>query len=206
MATIAIGDIHGNLAPLDDLLSELAPELTAEDTVVFLGDYIDRGSNTRGCIDRMLEFQSGTPARVVGLLGNHEDWMLRSLRDPTGHSWVLGMEAFTTIASYSMSAAAELRSALQEAGPRIATEKVELPYSAFLATVLESHVAFFDSLALYHRTPDAICVHGGLDPRGGTVKQQRPQRLLWGANEFLNGYQGEEIVVYGHWSNADLDA
>ena len=43
MSTIAIGDLHGNLEALDDLLEELTPEIKSEDTIVFLGDYIDRG-------------------------------------------------------------------------------------------------------------------------------------------------------------------
>ena len=43
MATVAIGDIHGNLGPLEDLLSQVVPEMRPEDTLVFLGDYIDRG-------------------------------------------------------------------------------------------------------------------------------------------------------------------
>ena len=108
---IAIGDLHGHREPLKMLLEKI--DLSPSDCLVFIGDYIDRGSDTRGCIDRILEFQSNTPAGVVGLLGNHEDWMLQSLRDPTRHSWVLSREAFTTITSYSASAATKLRSALQ---------------------------------------------------------------------------------------------
>ena len=94
MATIAIGDIHGNAKALQDLLGQLAAELTAADTVVFLGDYIDRGPDSRGCIERILQFRAGTVAKVVTLAGNHEDWLLRSLSDPTRHSWILGMDAF----------------------------------------------------------------------------------------------------------------
>jgi serine/threonine protein phosphatase 1 len=62
MATIAIGDIHGNLAALEDLLGQLAPDLTTGDTLVFLGDYIDRGPHSRGCIDRILELRARGPA------------------------------------------------------------------------------------------------------------------------------------------------
>jgi serine/threonine protein phosphatase 1 len=73
MATIAIGDIHGNIAALDDLLDQVARDLTASDEVVFLGDYIDRGPASKACIDRILDFRSHSAARVVTLLGNHED-------------------------------------------------------------------------------------------------------------------------------------
>ena len=58
MATVVIGDIHGNRRALDDLLSKVQAELQAEDTVVFLGDYIDRGPDARGCVDRILELPS----------------------------------------------------------------------------------------------------------------------------------------------------
>ena len=62
VATIAIGDVHGNRAALDDLLTRLEPDLEASDTVVFLGDYIDRGPDSKGCIDRILRFW-GEPFR-----------------------------------------------------------------------------------------------------------------------------------------------
>jgi hypothetical protein len=140
------------------------------------------------------------------LLGNHEDWMLRAMRDPTRHSWIFGMEAFDTIASYSASAAEELRSAMLAAGPKLVMERIELPYSAFFSTLPETHIAFFESLASYHRTTDAICVHGGLDPHAGAVEQQDPERLVWGGKDFVDQYQGEDVVVYGHWANAQLDS
>ena len=65
MATIAIGDIHGQVKPLCDLLERVRPNISAGDTVVFLGDYIDRGRDTRACIDAILEFRRSVPATVV---------------------------------------------------------------------------------------------------------------------------------------------
>ena len=97
MATIAVGDIHGHLAALDDLVAALLPELQSHDTVVFLGDYIDDGENVRGCIERLVELKNASPCRVVALMGNHEQWMLRSRDDPTRHSWVLSMAGLRTI-------------------------------------------------------------------------------------------------------------
>jgi serine/threonine protein phosphatase 1 len=206
MATVAIGDVHGNLRALDDLLSKLQPELNAGDTVVFLGDYIDRGPDVRGCIDRILEFRRTASATVVTLLGNHEDWMLRTLADPTRHSWLVGMEAFDTIASYSRQAAAELRSALEDAGPRLLNERVALPYELFFGTVPENHLAFFQTLQMYHRSPDALCVHGGLDPTIPDLERQPRDRFLWGTDDFVERYRGPEVVVYGHWGDAQIDS
>jgi serine/threonine protein phosphatase 1 len=202
MATVVIGDIHGNRRALDDLLSKVQAELQAEDTVVFLGDYIDRGPDARGCVDRILEFRATVSATVVTLLGNHEDWLLRSLADPTRHSWVLGMEAFDTIASYSRQAAAELRSALEAAGPRLLTERVALPYDLFFRALPKSHLDFFQTLQPYLRSPDALCVHGGLDPRILDLARQPRDAFLWGTDDFVQNYRGPDLVVYGHWGDA----
>ena len=206
MATMAIGDIHGNLRALDDLLSKVQAELQAEDTVVFLGDYIDRGPDTRGCVDRILEFRATVPATVVALLGNHEDWLLQTLADPTRHSWVFGMEAFDTIASYSRQAATELRSALEDVGPRLLNERVALPYDLFFSTMPKSHLDFFHTLQTYLRSPDAICVHGGLDPTILDLEQQPRDALLWGMDDFVQNYRGPDIVVYGHWGDARINS
>jgi len=101
VATVAIGDIHGNADALDAVLEQVARELSDHDTVVFLGDYIDRGPDSRACIDRILQFRAESRAHVVTLLGNHEEWLLRTLHDPTRHSW-------TALCSHS-SARAERR-------------------------------------------------------------------------------------------------
>jgi serine/threonine protein phosphatase 1 len=64
MATIAVGDVHANLGPLNDLLGQLRAVVDERDVVVFLGDYIDRGSDAQACIDALLRFQEEVPARV----------------------------------------------------------------------------------------------------------------------------------------------
>ena len=74
---------------------------------MFLGDFVDCGSNAKGCIDAILEFEAQVDAEVIGLCGNHEDWMLRTMRDYRRHSWLLGMEPLETIRSYSPAAADE---------------------------------------------------------------------------------------------------
>lgn len=206
MPTIAIGDIHGNLAALNDLLGQLAPGLDERDTVVFLGDYIDRGPDSRGCIDRILEFRSTSVATVVTLIGNHEDWLLRTIQNPWQHSWVLGMEAFPTIASYSSTAVQQLQDAIRALGPRVVTEPSTLPYDAFIAELPEKHLAFLRELRTYYRIDDTVFIHGGLDPHSGPVEQQPRETLLWGTDHFPADYQGPDLVVYGHSDNAVVDA
>ena len=206
MATIAIGDIHGNLAALNDLLSQVAPQVSDEDVVVFLGDYIDRGPDSRGCVETILGFIEQVPASVVCLLGNHEDWMLRSARDHSKHSWLLSMDALTTIESYSQAAARELRAAIADAGLRLYLGGVHLPYDVFFDAMAPSHRKFFDHLALCHETPDCFCSHAGLNPLVPTLAEQTRDDLVWGHGRFPADYRGEQFVVYGHEACHDLDA
>src|SRR5262245_59070274 len=79
--TIAIGDIHGDVKHLTRLLEQL-PTLTSDDTVVFIGDYLDRGPASRQVIECIEAFRTDFPGRCVTLRGNHEDAWLRSLDEP----------------------------------------------------------------------------------------------------------------------------
>ena len=109
MSVIAIGDIHGNSEALEDLLAQVVPEMRPDDTLVFLGDYIDRGPDSKGCIEQILRLKVRAHFPVVTLMGNHEQWMLRSLSDSTQHSWLIAMDALETIKSYSEEAARPFR-------------------------------------------------------------------------------------------------
>jgi len=200
MPTYAIGDIHGNLSALDDLLAKVTPEMTPQDTLVFLGDYIDRGPNSRGCVDRIVRLKENADFTVVALLGNHEQWMLRTLDDPTKHSWLFGMEALETIRSYSEAAAEPLTDQMAARGIRLFTEKGALPYGSFFAAMPESHIRFFRELRPYYRTPDVICVHGGMSI-DGVLDPLDENVHVWGPLEFPDDYAGASPVVYGHRDN-----
>lgn len=204
MATVAIGDIHGNLGSLDHLLARVIPELRPEDTLVFLGDYIDRGPDTRGCVERVVRLKSEAEFMVVGLLGNHEQWMLRTLDDPTRHSWLVGMEALETIRSYSEEAAVMMTNAMGELGIRLFTERVALPYEAFFDAVPPEHLRFFRELEPFYRTPDVICVHGGL-ALDGVLDPLDEDVHVWGPLGFPEDYEGADPVVYGHRGNGIVD-
>jgi serine/threonine protein phosphatase 1 len=204
MASWAIGDVHGNARALDDLLRQLEREISSGDTVVFLGDYIDRGPDTCRCIDRILEFRAGSSATVITLMGNHEDWLLKTMRDYTRHAWILVMDAFPTIQSYSPEAARELRSAVKEAGRRLYEGDV-LPYQVFFDAIPSRHLEFFQGLKLFYQTSDAIFAHAGIDPRVRELERQHSMSLLMGTLGFVDGHEGPDVVVYGHLNNATLD-
>jgi serine/threonine protein phosphatase 1 len=206
MATFAVGDVHGNLAALEDVLRQIAGECTEPDCVVFLGDYIHRGLDTNGCIDAILRFQRECRAEVVCLLGNHEDWFLRTLRDYERHTWLCGMNPWDTIRSYSAEAASTLRKAASVAGLRLYQGRCRLPYEVFYDAVPAEHLRFFEDLRVPHRTADGLYTHGGLDPRIASLPEQPRDAPIWGAGTFPDGYEGDETVVYGHRNNAVLDA
>jgi len=204
--TFAVGDIHGNLDALQDLVGQLRHEARRDDTVVFLGDYIDRGPATKQCIDAILRFRQESPAQVVCLLGNHEDWFLRTMADYRRHSWLLGMEAFDTIRSYSPEAEEVLRKAVERAGRELFQGECRLPYDVFYDCMPQDHRRFFEELQLYCQTPDCLCTHGGVDCRVIPVLEQPRDALIWGAGGFPDDYKGVQTIVYGHWDNATLDA
>ena len=206
MATIAVGDIHGNLAALTDLLARIREECGRGDTIVFLGDYIDRGPDARGCIDAILELQRTVAAEVVCLRGNHEDWLLRTLHDYRRHSWLLGMDGFDTIRSYSTDAEYRLREAVANAGLQLYLGRCDLPYDAFFDYLPRDHIHFFEDLLLYHQTVDCVCTHGGLDPAIACIHDQPRDALIWGHRDFPHAYNADQVVVYGHWNNSSVNA
>src|SRR5689334_11414198 len=95
MRLLAIGDIHGNLKALDTLLATIA--LQPEDVLVTLGDYVDRGPDSRGVLDRLIELNRS--AQLIALRGNHDELMLQA-RDGEERRmwWTCGGK--NTLASY----------------------------------------------------------------------------------------------------------
>jgi serine/threonine protein phosphatase 1 len=206
MATYAIGDLHGEARALDGVLRQFERTLTPADTVVLLGDYVDRGPDSKGCVDRILELRTSSPATVVTLMGNHEDWMLRARADNTHHSWLLAMEAWPTIASYSQTVADELRRHARELRDRLYVDQLPLPYDLFFDALPAAHLEFFTSLALFHRTPEAVLAHAGVDPGYGSPEKQPQSALVWAkSGRFPDEYVGPDLVVYGHHNDARHD-
>jgi serine/threonine protein phosphatase 1 len=93
---LAIGDIHGCDTALETMLSRLQP--AADDTVVVVGDVVDRGPDTRRCIDLLLELRKAS--RLVFLLGNHEEMMLSALEGGSWYSAWFGFGGAETVESY----------------------------------------------------------------------------------------------------------
>ena len=94
--TIAIGDIHGCSAALDGLLEAL--DVSSEDTVIVLGDVVDRGPDVRGVLERLLELENA--CRLVAILGNHEAMMLEAIEHGQGCTAWTDCGGAATLASY----------------------------------------------------------------------------------------------------------
>ncbi len=94
--TLAIGDIHGCSFALRTMLNEIQPQ--PEDTVIVLGDYIDRGPDSCGVIDLLLEWR--TKCKLVTLMGNHEQMMLTAIEEPGDWQFWMQFGGRQTLESY----------------------------------------------------------------------------------------------------------
>jgi serine/threonine protein phosphatase 1 len=169
----AIGDIHGCVDELTAMLSSIAP--VRGDTVVFVGDYIDRGPAARDVIEVLLELRRGA-AEYVFLKGNHEDMMLSFLGLPGhyGDSFLFNGGA-PTLESYGVA----------EGEPA-----VEL--------IPASHMDFLKALATSYLHPPYLFVHAGISPLR-QLEEQSVEDMLWIRQEFIfNPHQLGATVVFGH--------
>lgn len=184
----AVGDIHGRADLLDDLLARIETDANgAPSILVFLGDYIDRGADSRGVINRLIAL-SERGHELVFLRGNHEAAMLNFLRNPeTGLHWVK-IGGGETMRSYGVGPP------LREAEPA-AFEAAAL---ALREAVPDTHIKFLNSLTLTARYGDYVFVHAGLRP-GRDLGQQEAEDLLEIRAPFLkSSARWPFVVVHGH--------
>lgn len=173
--TFVVGDIHGCVDEADRLLDALAP--SSSDTLVFLGDYIDRGPASKAVIDRLLRLRHEGP-HCVFLKGNHEDMFLAFL----GHSGLYG-DAFLFNGG---------EATLRSYGLAMRTGQT----SAHLLP--PDHVEFLLSLEMHYQHGQFFCVHAGLNPRR-PLQDQEVEDMLWIRNEFIsNPHPFPFTVLFGH--------
>jgi serine/threonine protein phosphatase 1 len=185
--TFVIGDIHGDLQSLDLLLGQLP--VRDEDTVVFLGDYVDRGPASRQVVERVRTYARAFPGKTVCLRGNHEDaWMSMHAEPdpgfllPEGNGTLKMMESYVDCTGLSD----------EDKMAKLFDVKSWLP---------EETVAWFKSLPVWYEDDNAIYVHAGLDGKNQTWKhptQGREVAMLWTRNsDFWIYYQGKKLC-FGH--------
>jgi serine/threonine protein phosphatase 1 len=184
----AIGDIHGRLDLLEEIERRIADDAAASgaarNVVVYLGDYVDRGSQSREVIDRLIDRPLPGFERML-LRGNHEDSMLQFLVDvQIGPSW-LSYGGVATLLSYDI-------------GPPDTYRDLIRVQEELRARLPERHLSFLHGLKLRHVEGDYYFVHAGIRP-GIPLDDQRPEDLLWIRDEFLLSPQDfGKIIVHGH--------
>lgn len=187
----AVGDIHGRtdlLREAHDLVrSDMARAPAARTVVVYLGDYVDRGLESRQVIDLLLD-EPLEGVEHVYLKGNHEQFMLVFLDDhAVGANW-LRNGGNATLYSYGVG--------MGEA-PAL-DERLIAAQAALREAVPGRHMAFLENLRLSHREGGYIFVHAGVRP-GRPLEEQVEDDLLWIRDEFLNSERDMGgIVVHGH--------
>jgi serine/threonine protein phosphatase 1 len=199
--TFAIGDIHGELRALWALLSRL-PALGASDTLVFVGDYLDRGPCSAQVIDYLRRLPRETSAKVVTLRGNHEDAWLEVVDRgwpefvmPRGNGCLEAVRSFL---------------GRPPPGPEDAALEDEFELMLTGGFFPPDVVAWMRALPHFYEDEHAIYVHAGL-PRGpeGFVhpaKAKVPRALLWCRDQhFFANYRGKR-VVFGHTATELLPA
>ncbi len=188
----AIGDIHGCLRELTALHrlieDDLATSPVENHRIVHVGDYVDRGPDSRQVIDYLIE-RMACDATVVCLKGNHEDKLETFLKDP--EQTARGFFAFggvETMRSYGVGVALD--------APDYGS--VSALCRALHELMPEAHQQFLSGLPYSHVIDDYVFVHAGIRP-GVPVTDQDGQDLMWIRWDFLN-YEGlhEKIVVHGH--------
>lgn len=175
---IAIGDIHGCADALRGLLNVIAP--TREDTIVTLGDYVDRGPDTRGTLDQLIALRD--VCRLVPLIGNHEEMMLDARHDPMMRFqwWACG-----------------------------GAETCE-SYGGKLSAVPRDHIDFLRDCQDWHEEDTHFFVHGGYVPDLPLADQPSEVLRWRSLREGIPGpHVSGKVAIVGHTSQktgAILDA
>lgn len=187
----AIGDIHGRLDLLNSLYASIEAEIAAaphlDHQIILLGDYIDRGPDSAGVLDWLLDKQrSGAP--MTPLIGNHEDSMIRFLDDlSVGPGWLYygGRE---TLESYGITAGTD----------RHSTDALRRLQAQLRERLPPLHLDLLCALKPVHVDGDYLFAHAGVRPNVPIESQSRDD-LLWIRDEFLGSTRDHgKVVIHGH--------
>jgi serine/threonine protein phosphatase 1 len=185
----AVGDIHGRYDLLQDLLAQIAADAqgkTGQKVLIFLGDYVDRGLQSKEVID-CLAALDWPGWQIVALRGNHDQTMLDFLSDPGIYRAWRDFGAAETLLSYGV------------APPRFDDDKAFAAARDELAAKCPArHVKFLGALEYSHTVGDYMFVHAGVRP-GVALDRQVAEDLLWIREEFLlSNRRLDKMIVHGH--------
>ena len=186
-----IGDIHGRLDLLLETHAKIVQDATTykgTKTLVYLGDYIDRGPNSKQVIDCLLD-KPIDDFKSVYLLGNHEQVLLQFMLSSDlsiAHDW-FKFGGLSTLVSYGV----EVRG--------IPTSKdIGRLRNELFEKMPTPHLDFFKRLSLSYETEGYFFVHAGIKPKV-KLPQQQPEDMLWIRDEFLTSRLSHgKVIVHGH--------
>ncbi len=190
MRLYAIGDIHGCDRQLGEMHGKIAADLAArpvaDHRIIHVGDYADRGPNSKGVIERLVTM-TAADTRVICLRGNHDQMLADFLADASAGDIFLINGGGETLASYGVAPGrfpisenlAALRSELEQQMPA-------------------THRSFIEGLPLCVRFADYFFCHAGIRP-GVPLDRQDPEDLIWIRDAFLTDDSDHGVVVvHGH--------
>lgn len=186
----AIGDVHGRLDLLDDLLAQIEVDLVArppkQTHIIFLGDLIDRGPHSRQVVERLIDYAPSS-ASCHFLMGNHEEVLVRGLRgEPNLLDGWIQHGGDTTAESYGVDAA-YLRSQGEDALEH-----------ALISAIPERHIRFMAGFLDSIQFGDYLLVHAGIRP-GTPLADQSPSDMRWIRKDFLESTREHgSVIVHGH--------
>ena len=212
VSSYVIGDVHGCARQLDDLIGQIRSDLQNNDRIIFLGDLIDGGPDSKGAVEQVVQLRAELGAdRVPVIQGNHEEWLLASHADFHRSSWLFSMNGLSTVQSYSDDAAFNLRTSVRSrmtARITISGKRMdrELPYQPFFDAMPPEHLDLLtQGLVDYVEDENVIAVHSKCDP-AVSLAEQDPKDLRWGnPEELLATWKGPKQVVVGHTPTWKID-
>ena len=189
MRIYAVGDIHGRLDLLNELLARIGDDMSSRPATrsvsIFLGDYIDRGPSSRETIDRLIAHAEANES--VFLKGNHEQIAISCLRDRGLFERWMRLGGRETLMSYGITLAA-----LSD------DKQIVRLQAAFHEALPQSHFRFFRDLQSSYTCGDYFFAHAGVKP-DIPLSRQKESDLLWIRQEFLSSYDDfGKIVIHGH--------
>lgn len=193
----AIGDIHGRHDLLTELMGLITEDISRQDVglpvhLIFLGDYVDRGPDSRRVIEDLIAFSHYPGWTAHFLRGNHEDYLLGFLREPAqGERWI----------------SQGGKNALESYGVGIDPDFPDLPAvrERLLAAMPSEHLEFLLGLELILVLGDYVFVHAGVRP-GVALDDQSETDLIWIREPFLSTTDlgVGKVVVHGHTPSTEV--
>ena len=180
MDRVVIGDVHGSADQLTVLLGQLSKEASS---IVFLGDYVNRGDDSKAVLDILISFRKENPATKF-LCGNHDWSLLQFLAEGNFHSFA-SVGGLATISSYSRGLSEQFVAAFRRQFP-------------------ETHLHFLKSLDAYFETDEYLFSHTGMDPSAPHDRRFQTMVLQDHGNLFQDHADFQKTIVCGHYVQANF--